>query len=473
MKKIGLMTWHHAENYGTAFQAYALKTLIEQLGYKVDLIDYRRLNSAPLDIISLKHRLSIKINNIIKKLLGKKNIFRFKEDTFGDFYNKNFTYSKKCLYNQDFQEINSLYDGFVCGSDQIWNPNWYDGRFYLDFVSDPQKMIAYSPSLGVTDILHPDIKKIMKENIKRISNLSVREKSGCEIVKKLTGRSDVYNVLDPVLMLNQEQWLLLEETFNVEGKYALIFFLANNDLNIRLSIKIAKTMGLNPVVLHCTQSIDTPYANTKEITPGQLLNCIRNSSYVFTDSFHVAVLSIIYHRQFITFKKQLGSNGNTQYRRILDLLDNLHINGGVYRNVDSVNVYIDYNIVDEVLLKKKSESLSYLRNALNSLPNRNEIFSEKCKINIPCKGEPTETFKDYLLTIPEGRKKEFMKSCQFALKKKCYRCKYLETSIIKDGRMPLFYNDIQESIVSKRNDLFKQYYQPFYFLNFIRKINRL
>ena len=39
MKKIALMTWHHAENYGTAYQAYALKTLIEQQGYKVDLID--------------------------------------------------------------------------------------------------------------------------------------------------------------------------------------------------------------------------------------------------------------------------------------------------------------------------------------------------------------------------------------------------------------------------------------------------
>ena len=60
MKKIALMTWHHAENYGTAYQAYALKTLIEQQGYKVDLIDYHRLNSAPM-------ALSIQINLLIPK----------------------------------------------------------------------------------------------------------------------------------------------------------------------------------------------------------------------------------------------------------------------------------------------------------------------------------------------------------------------------------------------------------------------
>ena len=52
-KKVALMTWHHAENYGTAFQAYALKLLIEQHGFEVNLVDYHRLR-APIKLRTLK-----------------------------------------------------------------------------------------------------------------------------------------------------------------------------------------------------------------------------------------------------------------------------------------------------------------------------------------------------------------------------------------------------------------------------------
>lgn len=69
MNKIALMTWHHAENYGTAFQAYALKRLIEQQGYEVDLIDYTRLNSLPLDHIGILKVLYQGIITVIKKYL--------------------------------------------------------------------------------------------------------------------------------------------------------------------------------------------------------------------------------------------------------------------------------------------------------------------------------------------------------------------------------------------------------------------
>lgn len=42
MKKIALMTWHHVNNYGTAFQALALKELITEFDCDVDIINYMR-----------------------------------------------------------------------------------------------------------------------------------------------------------------------------------------------------------------------------------------------------------------------------------------------------------------------------------------------------------------------------------------------------------------------------------------------
>ena len=50
---------------------------------------------------------------------------------------------------------------------------------------------------------------------------------------------------------------------------------------------------------------ETPY----DIDPADFLNLIRNAEYVCTDSFHCSVFSILYKRQFFTFRRY---NRNTK-----------------------------------------------------------------------------------------------------------------------------------------------------------------
>ena len=40
MKSLGIITIHKINNYGSVFQAYALQTVCEHIGYKVEIIDY-------------------------------------------------------------------------------------------------------------------------------------------------------------------------------------------------------------------------------------------------------------------------------------------------------------------------------------------------------------------------------------------------------------------------------------------------
>ena len=56
MKKIALMTWHHVNNYGTAFQALALKELITEFDCDVDIINYMRLEASPIQKKSPRDR---------------------------------------------------------------------------------------------------------------------------------------------------------------------------------------------------------------------------------------------------------------------------------------------------------------------------------------------------------------------------------------------------------------------------------
>ena len=40
-KKIGILTFHNAHNYGAVLQAYALKTKLNRMGYKAKILTKR------------------------------------------------------------------------------------------------------------------------------------------------------------------------------------------------------------------------------------------------------------------------------------------------------------------------------------------------------------------------------------------------------------------------------------------------
>lgn len=41
MSRVGIVTFHRAENFGAVMQSYALQTVIERLGHEAVIIDYR------------------------------------------------------------------------------------------------------------------------------------------------------------------------------------------------------------------------------------------------------------------------------------------------------------------------------------------------------------------------------------------------------------------------------------------------
>ena len=45
-RTVGILTFHQANNYGAALQAFALKAYCEMLGYETHIIDYRALGDA-------------------------------------------------------------------------------------------------------------------------------------------------------------------------------------------------------------------------------------------------------------------------------------------------------------------------------------------------------------------------------------------------------------------------------------------
>ena len=131
------------------------------------------------------------------------------------------------------QEVKN-YDVVVAGGDQLWIPAGLPTNFFnLMFADEKVKRVSYSTSFGVTEVPFYQKRRTI-EYLNRIEMLGVREKSGAELIERLTGRKAVV-VLDPTLLLNKEEWAQAIPVKPVlENDYIFCYFLGANSEHRRL-----------------------------------------------------------------------------------------------------------------------------------------------------------------------------------------------------------------------------------------------
>ncbi|MFR7511687.1 MAG: polysaccharide pyruvyl transferase family protein, partial [Muribaculaceae bacterium] len=192
MSKIGILTWLHNENYGSVLQGYALQKFLIDEGFDAEHIDYNAsIKTKVLNLIKNRNSLKLFIEKWnfyqIKKVCKNPNLLKMRSHRFNDFKVKNMRLSERYTNPEELKGTNGKYDIYISGSDQIWSPMLLNPVFYLSFVEDKYKKIAYAPSFGVSSI--PEIKKNkIAEMLNKYDRISVREEQGTKIVNQLTGR---------------------------------------------------------------------------------------------------------------------------------------------------------------------------------------------------------------------------------------------------------------------------------------------
>ena len=140
--KVAIITWITYNNYGTLLQAYALQNYLKEIGIENEIISDKYIINPNIknNDDSLKEKLSKKIVRRIYKYLFhpvklittmeivltekklKRKLFAYhKSQELQNNFRQN---NLKILYGYDedsLEELNSLYDCFICGSDQIWS----------------------------------------------------------------------------------------------------------------------------------------------------------------------------------------------------------------------------------------------------------------------------------------------------------------------------------------------------------------
>ncbi len=380
------------ENYGSALQSGALYHVVGNMGYEPSFIQYQPKGSlVDTNGLHLFKRLLNKVNSRVNRLYESVERSRLYEE----YLTANTSCSQRCVSYPELYDLNKEYDAFICGSDQIWSPLCYDSKYFLDFVENPDKMIAYAPSLGSTEIVNPIIRERMAAHISRFKHLSVRERQGAELIKTLTGQ-DAEVVLDPTLLMDSAQWdaYISEETTKklTDKDYIICYFLGNADKYMNYVRLLSKTMRVPYYVIPVTQKQkNSEECVPFEVGPREFVSLIRNAKYVVTDSFHGMAFSINYNISFSVFKRFKDNDRKNQNSRIFNLLQAVGLENRLvdYRNKRNIqtDIVCDFGQANIVLNQQRKGSLAYLKSALESAVNAQlSLASHAFKITDKCCG---------------------------------------------------------------------------------------
>ena len=361
------VTWISYNNLGTLLQAYALQKVLGSLGYKNEIIsDEKIIHQHKRRPFILRLR-----SNLWRLFSG--NCFRYYRGQrqanllFNEFRVNNLK------VNYDWcseSELHKKYDIFICGSDQIWSTILpFNPFYYLCFTTKPK--IAYAPSIGA-DFYPESRKKEVKPYLDKFNSLSVREEIGKILISSFINKQ-ISVVLDPTLLLDQSDWkVFLNPNGNDSNNKVLCYFLTFNKSYIEKVLSFAKQNRI-PLYIIITDQRFIKYADVPlYVGPKEFISEIATASYIFTDSFHGTIFSILFKKQFLTFERFKKGAGNDQNSRVHNLLMKLELNHCLikFENSNEKNLsfpIINYNHVFQKLNCYRKQSFSFLKNALEDV----------------------------------------------------------------------------------------------------------
>ena len=306
--KIGILTYHMADNYGAVLQAYALQQALFQLGMSSEILstDFPDPEEKPQQLSGAAAILMRRVQQEEKK----------RKELFQQFRDQYLRCSAPYL-RSELEKADPLYTLFMTGSDQVWNLRVLgaDRCYFLPFT-EAKKRTSYAASFGGEEIPETSRNWCEKE-LKEFARLSVREKSGQEYLKKLTGKESSV-CLDPTLLLERKDWEKLVNTQEMPPYYLLYMLKYDEELERRAKQKADET-GAGLKVISGSFLPRFGFDAWSRVGITDWLTLMKNAEGVFTNSFHGTVFSLIFGRPLSVAK--LGGNLSGRNGRIEELLD--------------------------------------------------------------------------------------------------------------------------------------------------------
>lgn len=393
---IGIFGLWFGCNYGSIATYYALNQTLKNLGKSVLMIDKPRAKEADVEHDTTHSR-------------------RFALEHYD---------ISPCYTKGDFYKLNDLCDGFVIGSDQVWNygiSSHAGYLYYLDFAGDDKLKIAYAASLGHSVDFAPENERaVISRYLARFDGISVRESSGVDLLRECYGINSV-QVLDPVFLADHKVWDDLiaksDKKDLANEKYLVTYILDPTEEKRNAILHIAKQLG-NLKVINILDGLPWLFNKNRELM--NLPNCvenvqvedwlffIKNSEFVVTDSCHGLSFALIFKRPFVSFvNTRRGYTRFASLSRLLGFEDRLVSDADRIYKEKKLLTSIDYEAAGRIFETERKKSLNWLSNVLNSKRNSEPVIGDSVNtgsISLLKNAAPSYDRKFWRQTIsPDGK----------------------------------------------------------------------
>jgi len=368
MKRFGIVSYNincNFTNYGSALQSWALAKSISKLGHSPVLIDY-----CP-DILKDKDPL-----NPIKNMWDqdKESIMmcelsmpaiRINYEKFDRFYTNMFERTNKKYFSNDFENVVQDYnlDGFVCGSDTIFCVEEFGGMedgYYANY--DCMKngyAVSYAASFGDSKFDENGLVELEKR-MKNFKAIGIREYGMVPTIEKMVD-VPVKKVVDPTLLLKEEEYSEIVSDKKEEEKYLLIYARRYNPKMSAYAEKIAQENGWKVVEISLRATNKDKHKMAYDAGVEEFLSLVKNAEFVVTNSFHGLIFSVQFRKDYVVFSREQADTKIAEISKLFGLSDRVLVNGD-----EEFNKEINYDEVHSRIDEARKESLEFLKMELDN-----------------------------------------------------------------------------------------------------------
>ncbi len=348
---VGLVGWWFAANYGSVLTYYALGNVLQDM-----------------DLLPILIRLPKKDGTGWEKIT-EENI---------SFMSRYFPISRERKF-EELGECNRFCDAFMTGSDQLWVSSYIKSvgyTFFLDFVDDRKKKIAYATSLGYEAFEGTEEECVRASAfLKNFDWVSVREISGVDACRKSFGVEAV-RMLDPVFLCERGHYdILADASAHTQEKeeYLLCYILDPTPEKERAIQYVQEKLGILKKVILDMKTYDKSREIWKsgdvldQVTIEDFLSLIRGCRFLVSDSHHGICFGLIYQKNFLCIANK--GRGLTRFESLFNLLEiREHMVKEAEEIPDNEELLreVNYEKVNTILEREKKVSLGWLQEALES-----------------------------------------------------------------------------------------------------------
>lgn len=359
---IGIQTFWNVPNYGTFAQAYALQKVLKEINVNKDVRQIAHLDQHHFDFY-FNRKAYLRSYPVWKKTFWKSFFVECQEIEQRE---KNFFNAYDTIPHTDTIDVTKLnryqFDKIFLGSDIVWDysVDAFNRDPLLFGVGYCAEVDAYAASFGTVPV-DANLPGYVKEALKRMKHISVRDEKSAEIVKRVTGTKPQV-VLDPT-------WLWdFDKDDNIvkpdEEDYILVYGQDFTSEFINNLIKYAKNSKKKIVALDCNNDHYDwcdKMVSQSELSPFQWIGYFKYATEVATSTFHGITFSMIFNKNFAFCKSDFIMAKIDKFLKELNLFDIFNKDRNDVCGMLSHD--FNYSFINGIIANKREESLDFLRKA--------------------------------------------------------------------------------------------------------------